>query len=283
MRPVGGIGSRWRATALRAARARGVKGILDRGGDQVKRAGVSGPLDWLASLPMRLRLISLIVLATTALTVAACGSSHGGGTTSTSAQSGGTTSTAGTTGSAGPTQAGGGKMGPEGIPIEQGSSLAPASTTSPSRQVDGIKCAPVEQLAYHIHAHLQVYADGQPRQLPGAIGMLGPVPQQTKYGPFYGATECYYWLHTHTADGIIHIESPTKTIYTLGDFFDEWGQPLNSNTVATARGPVTAYVNGQRWTKSPRAIPLRPHAVIQLDVGKPPVPFHNVSFAGTGL
>ncbi len=150
-------------------------------------------------------------------------------------------------------------------------------------QVDGVQCAPIEQLAYHIHAHLQVFYNGAPRQLPGAIGMLGPIAQQTQYGPFYGATKCYYWLHTHAADGVIHIESPTATFYTLGDFFDEWGQPLSGDAVATAKGPVTAFVNGKPWTRNPRDIQLKPHTVIQLDVGKPVVPFHNVSFAGTGL
>jgi hypothetical protein len=211
------------------------------------------------------------------LAVAGCGSSGGHGTGTAS----GGPHTIPATG--GPTQRGGGTTGPEGIPIEQGPSLAPASTTSTSKQVNGIKCAPLEQLAYHIHAHLQVYYNGQPRQLPGAIGMLGPVAQQTKYGPFYSATQCIYWLHTHTADGIIHVESPTATTYTLGDFFDEWSQPLSSSQVATAKGPVTAYVNGQPWTKNPRDIPLHSHAVIQLDVGHPVKPFQNVSFAGTQL
>jgi hypothetical protein len=174
-------------------------------------------------------------------------------------------------------------MGPEGIPLEQGPALAPASSTTPGTTVDGIQCAPIEQLAYHIHAHLQVYVDGQPRQLPAAIGMIGPVAQQTPNGPFYGAQQCYYWLHTHATDGIIHIESPTQAVYTLGDFFDEWGQPLSSTQVGPATGPVTALVDGKPWTESPRAIPLHEDAVIQLDVGSPTVPFQPVSFAGSGL
>ena len=28
------------------------------------------------------------------------------------------------------------------------------------------------------------------------------------------------WLHTHAADGIVHIESPVDRTYTLGNFFD---------------------------------------------------------------
>jgi len=176
-----------------------------------------------------------------------------------------------------------GPVGPEGIRLENGPALAPASTTTPGTPADGIQCAPVEQLAYHIHAHLQVYLDGQPRALPGAIGLIGPVAQQTVAGPFYGATQCYYWLHTHTNDGVIHIESPIPRIYTLGDFFDEWHQPLGPDRVAGAKGSVTAFINGRRWTKSPRALPLLPHAVIQVDVGSPVIPFASISWAGTRL
>jgi hypothetical protein len=177
------------------------------------------------------------------------------------------------------------KLGPEAIPLEAGAPLAPASTTTQGggATVDGIQCAPVEQLAYHIHSHLQVYVNGQPRALPAAIGMLGPVAQQTAYGPFYGAQQCIYWLHTHASDGVIHIESPTKRVYTLGNFFDEWHQPLSRTQVATAKGKVSAFLNGKPWKQDPRTIPLLPHASIQLDVGAPTVPAKIISFAGTNL
>ncbi len=149
--------------------------------------------------------------------------------------------------------------------------------------MDGIQCAPLEQLVYHIHSHLQVYVNGQPRSLPAAIGLIGPVAQQTAYGPFYGAQQCYYWLHTHTQDGIIHVESPSKRVYTLGNFFDEWRQPLSRTQVASDKGKVSAFLNGKRWTQDPRTIPLLPHASIQLDVGAPTVPPKIISFAGTNL
>ncbi|HYB25550.1 MAG TPA: hypothetical protein VEF89_02935 [Solirubrobacteraceae bacterium] len=165
--------------------------------------------------------------------------------------------------------AGGQSPGPEGIPLEQGPELAPASTTTPGTPVDGIKCAPIEQLAYHIHSHLQVYANGQPRTLPAAIGLIGPVYEQTPYGKFYGARTCYYWLHTHASDGVIHIESPTVRIYSLGNFFDEWRQPLGPDQVGPAKGKVTAFFNGKPWKQNPRAIPLIAHSSIDLDVGTP--------------
>jgi hypothetical protein len=216
-----------------------------------------------------------LALALGALLLTGCG---GGSSTTSSHTASGATTTGTTT-----TAQANGALGPERVPLEQGAVLASASTTSPGTTVDGIQCAPIEQLAYHIHAHLQVYVDGQPRALPAAIGLLGPVPQQTAAGPFYGAQNCYYWLHVHAQDGIIHIESPTQRIYTLGDFFDEWRQPLSSSKVASASGAVTAFLNGKRWTKDPRSLPLQPHAVIQLDVGAPAVPFSAISWAGTGL
>jgi hypothetical protein len=219
--------------------------------------------------------VGVVLLLTTLL--AACGSGSGGGHATSSAMRASATN---------PDPAGQASVppGPEGIALEPGQSLAPASSTTPGGVVDGISCAPVEQLAYHIHAHLQVYVDGQPRSLPGGIGLLAPVvAQNTPVGPFYGATQCYYWLHTHTSDGIIHVESPTARIYTLGNFFDEWRQPLSSVQVAGAHGNVTAFINGHAWTKGPRTLPLLPHAVIQLDIGSPVIPFRTISWAHAAL
>ena len=233
----------------------------------------------------------VILITLGALGLAGCGASHSPSTTTHAKPPGhpppGTGTTPPNTGTTppgtGPTQPGGGTLGPEGIPIEQGTSLAPATTTTPGTPVDGIGCLPSEQIVYHIHAHLQVDVAGHPRQLPGGIGIIQPVAEQTPEGPLYAASQCYYWLHTHAADGIIHIESPTRRIYTLGEFFDEWRQPLSSDNVAGARGRVTALVDGKTWTKSPRAIPLLPREEVQLEVGMPLLPFVPVSFARTGL
>jgi hypothetical protein len=219
----------------------------------------------------------LILLLPLAAVLAACGSSSSSATTSATS----TASASATTATTATTQP---SIGPEGIPLEQGAELAPAATTTQGATVDGVQCAPIEQLAYHIHAHLQVYVDGQPRTLPAAIGLLGPIYEDTPYGRFYGAQKCYYWLHTHAADGVIHIESPTARVYTLGTFFDEWRQPLTTTNVAGSQGKLTAFVNGKPWTKDPRAIPLIPHESIQLDVGSPVVPAAPlISWAGTKL
>ncbi len=138
--------------------------------------------------------------------------------------------------------------------------------------VDGIQCSTSEQTAYHIHAHLAIFSNGTAVRVPAGIGIPGP--QQVQNGFVLGG-KCLYWLHTHDATGIIHIESPVTRVYTLGNFFDIWGQTLSTSQVSSAKGTVTVYVNGKRFTGDPRSIKLDPHAVIQLDVGTavPPKPY----------
>jgi hypothetical protein len=138
--------------------------------------------------------------------------------------------------------------------------------------VDGIACQTSEQVAYHIHAHLTIYASGARQVVPAGIGIPGP--QQVVDG-FVEGGKCLYWLHTHDSTGVVHIESPVQRVYTLGQFFDVWGRPLSNTQVGHATGHVTAFVNGKRFAGDPRSIKLTPHAVIQLDIGKvvPPQPF----------
>jgi hypothetical protein len=154
--------------------------------------------------------------------------------------------------------------------------LASTDGEASGQPVDGIKCERDEQVLFHIHAHLAVYVDGVQRLIPEGIGIAPPRQvEQTPDGPFVVAGSCFYWLHSHTPDGIVHIESPVSRTYTLGDYFDIWRQPLGPNRVGPATGAVTAYLNGHRYTRDPRSIPLTAHALVQLDVGRQvaPVPF----------
>jgi hypothetical protein len=167
---------------------------------------------------------------------------------------------------------GGQHLGPEGIPIPNAPTLAAAGTANGGQPVDGIQCNAGEQVAYHIHARLTVFDDGSARQIPYGIGIAPPREvEQTTAGPFVAAGRCFYWLHTHAADGIIHIESPTKRTYTLGNFFDVWREPLSASRIGPLAGHLTVFVDGQTYTGNPRAIQLQPHAQIQIDVGTPVV------------
>jgi hypothetical protein len=162
-----------------------------------------------------------------------------------------------------------GALGPEGVPVPEAPPLATRSPEGASGTVDGIECSTSEQTLFHIHAHLTVFVDGAARQVPDGIGIPGARTDSTPVGPFVGSGDCFYWLHTHAADGIIHIESPVERAYTLGNFFDVWGQPLSSSRAGAAAGPVTAFYDGLRYEGDPRAIPLTAHAQIQLEVGRP--------------
>lgn len=177
-----------------------------------------------------------------------------------------------------------GPPGPEYVPREQGRLLAPVTTTAQGRRVDGISCSTSEQVAYHVHTHLAVYVDGKLRPIPAGIGMVEPaLYEMTTDGPFYAATHCYYWLHVHAQDGVIHIESPTKRRYSLGDFFDIWGQRLGPDRIAGVHGRQTIFVNGRRYHGNPRAILLGSHEDIQIDVGRPLVPPYRIDWAQTKL
>jgi hypothetical protein len=162
-----------------------------------------------------------------------------------------------------------GPLGPEGVPIPGAAPLTGTATKATGQRVDGISCQGSEQVLFHIHAHLTIVVHGSPRQVPAGIGIPGARAENTPQGPFIGSGKCFYWLHTHAADGIIHTESPVQRTYTLGDFFDEWGQPLGPSQVGPAKGHVTAIYNGQAYHGNPRDIPLTKHAQIQLEVGTP--------------
>jgi hypothetical protein len=172
-----------------------------------------------------------------------------------------------------------GAKGPEGgVPVPQAPALATTATVASGKTVDGISCDTNEQLVFHIHAHLTVFVNGGARQVPAGIGIPGAQAQSTPAGSLVVSGTCFYWLHTHAADGIIHIESPVHRTFTLGNFFDIWGQPLGKNQVGPARGPVTALYNGKVYVGNPRNIPLEAHAQIQLEVGKPLVSPVTITF-----
>ena len=173
-----------------------------------------------------------------------------------------------------------GQAGFEGVPIPAAPALASTATRTNGQRVDGISCDTHEQLLYHIHAHLTIFANGSPRQVPAGIGIPGSQTQNTPQGPEAVGGTCIYWLHTHAPDGIIHIESPIHRTYTLGDFFDEWGQPLGPGQVGPDKGHVTAIYNGKVYQGNPRDIPLNAHAQIQLEVGSPLVAPEHITWPG---
>ena len=179
------------------------------------------------------------------------------------------------------------RVGPEGVVLDDVANVGSASTTLTGAKVDGLTCQTEakEVVKFHIHIHVAIFVDGQKRGLPAGIGITDP-PMIVNYptGKFYdvGLHDCLYWMHTHVADGIIHVESPVTKTFTLGEFFDVWNQPLSSSRVASAVGTAVVFENGRRLTGDPRLTPLLAQSEIQIDVGTPVIPFQPFKYKVTG-
>jgi hypothetical protein len=140
--------------------------------------------------------------------------------------------------------------------------------SAPLPAVNGISCDALESTIFHIHIHLAIFFDGVEQAIPFGVGIGQPWQvSDSDQGPFVNDGSCFYWIHTHTEDGVIHIESPTRRSFTLGDFFAVWQEPLSAAQVGSRQGQVITYVNGVRDPTNPSDIRLTSHQRIQLDVG----------------
>ncbi len=127
--------------------------------------------------------------------------------------------------------------------------------------VDTISCDQLEQTAFHVHAHLSVYIDGKAVSIPAGIGIASD-------------NSCFYWLHTHTGDGVIHIEAPSGRAFTLGNFLDIWGDRFPQLGYPSQLDQSTGwqvYVNGKPYTGDFHSIPLQAHSLITLAYESPGV------------
>jgi hypothetical protein len=141
--------------------------------------------------------------------------------------------------------------------------LRQQATAPAGEPVGGISCDAQEGQRIHIHQHLVIFDHGTQVDIPRNVGQPAARP-------------CIYWLHTHTPDGIIHIEAPKDRSFTLSDFFLVWGQPLGRTIAASARAAkgtsLKVWVDGKPFTGDPRSIPLRSHTDIVIEAGPPFVP-----------
>jgi hypothetical protein len=101
--------------------------------------------------------------------------------------------------------------GPEGIGVPSGPKLATLVNAATGQTIDGVQCQAGEQTVVHVHTHLTIFVNGKAQVIPYGIGIPGFQAVQTANGPFVQSGSCFYWLHVHAYDGIIHVESPTTT------------------------------------------------------------------------
>jgi hypothetical protein len=123
-----------------------------------------------------------------------------------------------------------------------------------------------ERASDRFGVHLEVFANRQVVVIPAGIGVA---PPRARRGAYVTGGRCQYPARTLEPTGVIEVERGSDLL--LGHFFDLWGQPLSKVRLLGFRAspgrPVTAFVGGRSWSGEPRAIPLRRHAQIVLEVG----------------
>jgi hypothetical protein len=89
-------------------------------------------------------------------------------------------------------------------------------------------------ISFHIHPVLTIVVNGEQIVIPANVGVT---------------PDCMRTIHTHTGDGVIHIEAPEAHDFTLGDFFAVWNQPFSATqilgNVADDTHKVTMTINGE--------------------------------------
>jgi hypothetical protein len=125
----------------------------------------------------------------------------------------------------------------------------------------GLNALSAEGVTVHIHQHLDIFVDGKKINIPPNIGIYD--------------NEFIVELHVHQGDpGIIHVESPTKRDYSLGQFLGVWGVRATKNCLggycATASKPLKVYVNGKLVKGDWPRLVLKSHQQIAIVYGKPP-------------
>lgn len=131
----------------------------------------------------------------------------------------------------------------------------------------GLVCYPGADApsAYHVHSHLSIFLDNVQLQLPSVIGMI----------TLADGSKCTYSLHMHDHSGKIHVEGPAPAVFTLGQFFQIWGQPLEPDNIAGLTGkPVVIYVTDNNGVVTEASgdwhdIELISHREITIQVGSP--------------
>jgi hypothetical protein len=122
----------------------------------------------------------------------------------------------------------------------------------------GLPALTAEGQVVHIHQHLDIDVAGKAVHLPANLGIDAS-------GAFISP------LHTHDTTGVMHVESPTASSFSLGQFFAVWGVRLSPTCIGgecTGAGKqLRAWVNGKPVTADPTRIVLAEHQEIVLAYG----------------
>lgn len=126
-----------------------------------------------------------------------------------------------------------GSPGPEGLLT--GPPPWPSQAEGLAERIASLKFPPPGDESYHAHALLSVFRDGQKVAVPENLG--------------FDTRGTHSSLHTHTPDGVIHMEADDPYPYKLSDLFTTWGVAFGPDRlggdVPTGDKKVHVYVNGK--------------------------------------
>ena len=132
----------------------------------------------------------------------------------------------------------------------------PANADQAAARADAIGL-PGEGTTMHEHPDVQVFVSGEQVTVPVNIGIDADGTAQS--------------LHTHTDDGVVHMESATVRDFTLGEFFDVWGVRLSGTCLGgfceDADNTLRVFKDGQEVTGPIRDVVLDDLSVIVVTYG----------------
>lgn len=156
--------------------------------------------------------------------------------------------------------------------LSSGASATP--TISPGTPIAGIGCNQMEGTDYHIHAHISIYNKAK------------PVTISADTGHNYDQ-DCLYWLHSHDAIGIIHLEAPKVLKPPLSDWIKVQNAttPKNQNVSLVAPAGLTrkVWLNEKPYNGDPNKIRILPHRNITVEFGPPWVAPKKFDFKSHGI
>jgi hypothetical protein len=122
-------------------------------------------------------------------------------------------------------------------------------------QKAGLEALSAEGTVMHIHQHLDIIVNGTPVTVPAEVGI---------------GSSFISPIHTHDTSGILHVESPVKKDFTLGQFFTEWNISFDDNHIGKYGSDDThkliIAVNGSPIVNVQNYV-LKPHDEIEVWYG----------------
>lgn len=120
----------------------------------------------------------------------------------------------------------------------------------------GLPALSEEGSILHTHQHLDIFIEGK----------VIPIPQDIGEGKDFISP-----IHTHDETGVIHVESPTVQVFTLGQFFNVWGVGFDNQCLGGYCNlddkKLQVYTNGQVVNGNYQDIVLRPREEIAIIYG----------------